>query len=173
MALGTDLTESMEDYLEVIYDLETTHKVARPKDIAEQMGVQRGSVTGALKSLNEKGLVNYQPYSFITLTAQGTAIAKEITRRHRILKDFLSTVMQLDPEKAEAIACRMEHAIDKAFIDRLVQFIDFVKQCPRTGEDWMQAFVTYCQRNAATSPGCQDCLQACLERYDGTASSSP
>ena len=51
---GNALSESMEDYLEVILDLESTQKVARTKDIADKMGVQRGSVTGALKNLEEK-----------------------------------------------------------------------------------------------------------------------
>ena len=48
------LSESLEDYLEVILDLEETHKVARAKDIAEKLGIQRGSVTGALKESGRK-----------------------------------------------------------------------------------------------------------------------
>ena len=49
-----DLSESVQSYLEVILDLEDTQKVARAKDIAERLGVKRGSVTGALKSLEER-----------------------------------------------------------------------------------------------------------------------
>jgi DtxR family Mn-dependent transcriptional regulator len=86
------LSESLEDYLETILDLEKTNKVARVKDIAEKMGVLRGSVTGALKNLAEKKLINYEPYSFITLTRKGATIAREITRRHEVLKDFLHNV---------------------------------------------------------------------------------
>ena len=52
------LSESLEDYLEIILQLENSHKVARQKDIAETLGVQRGSVTGALKALTERELVN-------------------------------------------------------------------------------------------------------------------
>ncbi len=53
------LTESMENYLEAILNLEKTQKVARVKDIADKLSLQRGSVSGALKSLEEKGLINY------------------------------------------------------------------------------------------------------------------
>jgi DtxR family Mn-dependent transcriptional regulator len=74
------LSENLEDYLETILSLEKTNKVARVKDIAEKMGVLRGSVTGALKSLVEKGFINYEPYSYITLTKKGAAIARD---RHR------------------------------------------------------------------------------------------
>lgn len=41
MAEDPKLSESLEDYLEVILDLEVTHKVARAKDIAEKLGIQR------------------------------------------------------------------------------------------------------------------------------------
>ncbi len=87
------LSESLEDYLEVILKLEQAQKVARAKDIAEKMNVQRGSVTGALKNLKEKKLINYEPYSFITLTPKGKKLAREITRRHAVLKDFLFNVL--------------------------------------------------------------------------------
>ena len=56
------LSESLEDYLEIILALEKVNKVARVKDIAEKMGVLRGSVTGALKNLAEKGLINYAAF---------------------------------------------------------------------------------------------------------------
>ena len=62
------LSASLEDYLEVIFHLEQSNRVARAKDIADQMNVQRASVTGALKALSGRGLINYSPYSFITLT---------------------------------------------------------------------------------------------------------
>ena len=89
MQKNIELSESLEDYLEIILNLEQAQKVARAKDIAAKMGVQRGSVTSALKSLKEKKLINYEPYSFVTLTPQGKKLAKEITRRHAVLKDFL------------------------------------------------------------------------------------
>ncbi len=70
----TELSKS----LEVILDLEKIQKVARAKDIAEKMGVQRGSVTSALKNLEEKNLINYEPYSFITLTPEGKKTLKRL-----------------------------------------------------------------------------------------------
>ena len=139
------LSESLEDYLEVILKLEQAQKVARAKDIAEKMNVQRGSVTGALKNLKEKKLINYEPYSFITLTPKGKKLAREITRRHAVLKDFLSNVLQIDTETAEATACRMEHAIDKKTLERLVCFIDYVHKFPKAGEDWIKSFIKYCK----------------------------
>ncbi len=159
------LSESLEDYLEVILALEKANKVARAKDIADKMGVLRGSVSGALKTLSEKGLVNYAPYSFITLTPGGMKVAREVTRRHRVIRDFLERALQLSPERAEANACRMEHAMDKPSVDRLARFIDYINRCPRTGPDWINAFVNYYQADGPDARRCEQCLRQCQSEF--------
>jgi DtxR family Mn-dependent transcriptional regulator len=160
------LSASLEDYLEVIFHLEQSNRVARAKDIADQMNVQRASVTGALRALAGRHLINYSPYSYITLTAAGREVAHDIIHRHATLKDFFVTALQLSPEEAEANACRIEHAIDPVAIDRLVRFLEFIKTCPRTGTDWFQAFARFCQRGALTS-NCEACVRECFEGICG------
>jgi len=157
------LSASLEDYLEVIFHLEQSNRVARAKDIADQMNVQRASVTGALKALSARGLINYSPYSFVTLTSAGRDIAREVIRRHKVLKEFFINTLQLGPEDAEANACRIEHAIDPAAIERLVRFVEFMSICPRTGTDWFDAFARFCKLGLQTSD-CQACLKLCAER---------
>ena len=154
----TGLSENMENYLETIFELEKTQKVARVKDIASRLGIQRGSVTSGLKTLEEKGLVNYSPYSFITLTEQGKLIATEVARRHAVLKDFLLNVLQIDAETAEQTACRMEHAIDRHTLERLVCFVEYIHKCPRAGDDWLKAFTEYCDSQAHNPEKCRTCI---------------
>ena len=161
----TKLSASLEDYLETILDLEHQHKVARVKDIADKLGVLRGTVSGMLKTLAAKNLIQYEPYSFITLTSKGTRIAKEISRRHAVIKNFLQNILLMDDDKANENACRMEHAMDKEAIDRLVQFIDYIQYCPRTGQDWIDAFVNYFRRNEHQQADCRQCLEDCVARY--------
>jgi len=156
------LSASLEDYLEVIFHLEQSNRVARAKDIADQMNVQRASVTGALKALVGRGLINYSPYSFITLTSTGREIARDVIRRHKALKEFFMNTLQLGPEDAEANACRIEHAIDPMAIERLVHFLEFMKICPRTGIDWFDAFARFCKHGVQTSD-CRKCLKHCME----------
>lgn len=161
------LSASLEDYLEVIFHLEESNRVARAKDIADQMNVQRASVTGALKALASRGLINYSPYSYITMTATGRKVARDIIHRHNTLLEFFVTALQLTPEEAEANACRIEHSIDLVAVDRLVRFLEFIKTCPRTGIDWFDAFARYCQHGVQTS-NCEDCVQLCLQRVTST-----
>jgi len=159
------ISDNLEDYLETILELEKANKVARSKEIATKMGVMQGSVTGALKSLAEKNLINYEPYSFITLTPEGKALAAEIARKHSVIKEFLRNVLLLDDERAEENACRMEHAMDRTAVERLVQFIEYIQYCPRAGEDWIQAFVNYYSKQAVDREDCQQCLESCVERF--------
>ena len=158
-----DLSSNLEDYLETIYHLEKESRVARAKDIAERLGVSRASVTGALKTLGDKGLINYEPYSYMTLTKQGQGIASEIDRRHHVLKGFFQDFLQLDPEVSDANACRVEHAMDTEAVNRLVDFLDFLEECPRTGPEWLESFDNYC-RDRKSPERCRSCMERCLER---------
>ncbi len=164
MGKNTNLSESLEDYLEIILELEENNKVARAKDIADKMGVKRGSVTSALKNLSERGLINYEPYSFITLTPEGTKLAKNVVYRHTVIKDFLVKVLHIDEKIAEPTACRMEHTVDKLTLERMVSFFDFIFDCPRAGEDWIQSFAEYC---SSSKPGdkekCNACIKGCIK----------
>ena len=162
------LTESMENYLEVILELENANKVARAKDIAEKLNIQRGSVTGALKILKDKGLINYKPYSFITLSDTGKKVAKEIAYRHKVLEDFLSKVLRIDPVTASDTACRMEHAIDSNTLERLVCFIDYLYLCPRAGRDWLESFIHYCESGDIDKERCKICVSEVKSSIDSS-----
>lgn len=164
-----DLSSNLEDYLEAIYLLEKISRVARAKDIASRLEVSRASVTGALKALADKGLINYEPYSYVTLTKGGQAIAQEINRRHQILRDFFQRFLQLDPEAADANACRVEHGIDAEAMERLVCFLEFLRECPRVGEDWLAAFNQYCQ-GGLDPKRCGPCLDTLAQDAQPTES---
>ena len=75
------LSATQEDYVETIFRLAEENRVARVKDIAAHLGVHKSTVTGALRSLSEMGLVNYEPYGYITLTAVGEQRARHPRRR--------------------------------------------------------------------------------------------
>jgi len=132
-----DLTASQEDYLETIYQLERSDRVARVKDIAERLGVSTPSASGALKALKRRNLVNHRHYGHATLTPAGLEVAEEVLRRHELLVRFLDTVLQLPREQAEAEACVLEHAVNPETLKRLSVLLEFVETCPRGGRNWL------------------------------------
>lgn len=131
--IDESLSQSLEDYLETILELQTQKTVARSKDIAEKLDIKRGSVTGMLKKLAGHGLINYEPYGYVTLTKEGKKIAVEIDKRHRILKDFFLRFLKLDDEIADQTACQVEHTMDSKTFRKFRNFIDKISQCPNCG----------------------------------------
>ncbi len=135
MKKNIPLSENIEDYLETILALQTQNTVARSKDIAERLNVKRGSVTGMLKKLAARKLINYEPYGYVTLTPEGKKIAKKIEYRHSVLKDFLFRILEVDETRADETACRMEHAMDGQSFKKFVAFIATLDACPYRSQD--------------------------------------
>ena len=123
MTFADGLSASMEDYIEVIYQILADKEAVRAKEIAERMGVTRPSVTGALQLLARDGYVNHEPYDVITLTDKGRKIARDIVRRHRSLHDFFVSVLDVEEAEAEETACAIEHVVSRNIVDKLVAFI--------------------------------------------------
>ncbi len=136
--MGNQLSQSLEDYLEAIYYLERKNRVARVKDIAEHLNVQMPSVTGAVRNLRERGLVDYEKNSFITLTASGMKAASSVYNKHRIIHTFLHNMLDVDSETAEEIACKIEHSMPLEIAVKLEclteKIMDLKKENPELNE---------------------------------------
>ena len=157
-----DLTQSLEDYLETIYELTQTEKVVRSSCVADRMGVKRPSVTSALKALAEKGYVVYLPYVPITLTELGEKEARKIIRRHAAMEIFLERILGVDAKASKEAACRLEHAMSDEITTRLVEFVEFVDSCPRVGASLFRRSDYHClEKN--NDQFCAMCIHGCLD----------
>lgn len=162
MEFDITLTASLEDYLEAIFHIVAEKQAARGKDIAKRLKVNSSSVTGALRSLSEKGYINYAPYDLITLTENGQTIAREIVRRHETLRDFFETILKIEKNEAEETACKVEHAVSRKTLDKLISFVEFIETCPRTGKDWLASFDVKCECPSMQGDECSECLSRCV-----------
>jgi DtxR family transcriptional regulator, Mn-dependent transcriptional regulator len=115
-------TISREDYLKQVYVLQQARRdEAVPMgELASAMGVAAASATGMVKSLVEVGLVEYEPYVGVSLTADGERAALDVVRRHRLIESFLVQTLGLDWSEVHEEAERLEHAVS----DKLLAKID-------------------------------------------------
>lgn len=144
---GPALSESLEDYLEAIYHIVAAKQAARATDIGRRLKVAGSSVTSALRSLAERGLVNYAPYDIVTLTPEGTAAARKVAHRHEVLQDFFTRVLDVDERTASEAACGMEHHVGRLVLRRLSCLAKFVdRQAERDGGKWREDFLAFCRR---------------------------
>jgi len=86
-ALGS--SAAVEDYLERILDLINSKGYARVVDIAAALKISQASVTNMVQRLDAEGLLKYEKYRGLILTASGKNLARQIAHRHRLLTDFL------------------------------------------------------------------------------------
>lgn len=151
------LTSAMEDYLETIYHLEQEKRIARVRDIAQRLSVKMSSVSSALKTLDARGFIRYDPHQYITLTDSGIEKAKEIVRKHEILKRFLTRVLRIEEGAAEDNACRIEHHLDPVVIEKLIRFVEFMEMCPLEQTRWLESISDSCDK-------CLPCLDEARSR---------
>jgi len=127
------LSASLEDYLEAILNVADSSGMARSRDIAASLGVARPSVTGALRMLAKKRLVNYRPYGYVTLTQAGLAQAGRVAKKHDIIKSFLTDILGVDAPAAQKAACKAEHLLGPVIVSRMRDFTDFARKRARLG----------------------------------------
>lgn len=137
------LTPTMEDYLEAIYNLAKEKRAVRVRDIAKRLGVRMPTVTNMLKTLSERGMIDYEKYEYLALTKKGGTVGQEIDRRHQIFRSFLTDILKIDFDQADEDACKMEHAVSPVTLEAFVTFMEFIEACPRGGATWLEYFEEY------------------------------
>lgn len=119
------VTESHEDYLEAIVMLGGTRTAAvRSVDVAQKLGVSKASVNKAIAVLKQKGLLEQAFYGDITLTDKGYVYGTKVLERHRKLYWFLTHVLGIPAETADAEACLLEHDISDDSFEKWNAYID-------------------------------------------------
>ena len=103
-------SSAVEDYLERILELIDLKGYARVVDIAEALKISQASVTNMVQRLDGDGLLKYEKYRGLVLTAAGETLARNIARRHQLLTDFL-TLLRLDKKVIHHDVEGMEHHI--------------------------------------------------------------
>jgi Mn-dependent DtxR family transcriptional regulator len=103
-------SSAVEDYLERILDLIDSKGYARVVDIATSLRISQASVSNMVRRLDTEGLLKYEKYRGLVLTPAGEALARNITRRHQLLTEFL-TLLRLDKQVIHHDVEGMEHHI--------------------------------------------------------------
>ena len=112
------LHASGEDYLEAILVLQKQKGMVRSVDVARHLDVSKPSVCHAVATLKNGGFLTMDDGFFLHLTNIGREVAEQIYEKHRFFTERLIAA-GVDPEIAEADACRIEHVISEESFRRL------------------------------------------------------
>src|SRR5262245_674395 len=120
-------SSTVENYLKAIFQaqsrLERRLDLVPMGQLAAALGVAPGTATTMVKTLAESGLVKYEPYGGVRLTAAGEKLAALVARRHRLIELFLVQVMGMSWTEVHDEAELLEHAVSDRLIDRIDEML--------------------------------------------------
>lgn len=162
------LTASFENYLCAIYEIEKKNKAARVKDISTFLSIGAPSVSEAMKALEKKECINYEPYGLITLTKKGQKIVVEKLKRNEIISNFLRDVLLVDESIIEKNSQTIEYGMDEAVLEKFVRFLTFMQTCSCKEPKWIKSFKYYAKEGKL-----QDKCISCIEKCKGCSVEKP
>ncbi|MBI5944323.1 MAG: metal-dependent transcriptional regulator [Chloroflexi bacterium] len=117
------ITQSIQDYLKHIYELNENGGSASTNDLAARLNIAPASVTGMLQKLaNAKpALVIYKKHQGVKLTKSGEKAALEVIRHHRLLETFLVNTLGYTWDEVHCEADKLEHVISEDFEARMAE----------------------------------------------------
>src|ERR1700744_4557590 len=121
--------ESMEDYLECIFDLENTKGYACVSDVAETLQLNRASTSIMVKRLGKLGFLRYEPYRGFALPPEGRRVAEKIRKRHAMLVDLFQLMGLNDRDHFSDIEGIEHHLSERAF-RRFAELAAHLRQHP-------------------------------------------
>ena len=117
-----EVTESMEDYLEMIGRCMEEHGYVRVGALADKLNVRPSSVSKMVGRLRELGLVQFEKYGLITLTKKGDEIAAYLLWRHDVLLRFFQRLN--DTGGQVSLVEQVEHFMDQETVRNLERLLD-------------------------------------------------
>ncbi len=116
-------SRAVEDYVKQIYKLTEAGDRATTKALADRMALGQGTVSGMIKQLAARGLVQHEPYYGAQLTDAGRDLAMCMIRRHRLLELFLVKTLGLGWHEVDDDAERLEHAVSDQLIEKIDDYL--------------------------------------------------
>lgn len=119
-----------ENYLKAIYKFSEDGTTVSTNTISKFLHTTPASVTDMVKRLNEKKLVDYQPYKGALLTEEGKKIALKIIRKHRLWEVFLVKILNFSWDSVHDTAEQLEHIDSPELVNKLDEFLGYPKFDP-------------------------------------------
>lgn len=119
-----DISSVAQDYLKVIWSAtEWGGPPMTTKTLARRFQTTQANVSETVRRLAGQGLLHYQPYRPVSLTAAGSAYAVAMVRRHRLLETFLVETLHYGWNEVHDEAERMEHAVSEGLVQRIAALL--------------------------------------------------
>jgi DtxR family transcriptional regulator, Mn-dependent transcriptional regulator len=124
------LSETIEDYLQTIYSLETEGERIISARLARWMRVTPPTAWATVQRMHRDGMVDIDDKKTISLTRHGRELAEGVARRHRLSERFLTDVLGLGWAEAHEEAHHFEHGMTPVIEQRIFKLLNNPTTCP-------------------------------------------
>ena len=119
--MSGDLIDTTEMYLKTVFELHEAGIAPMRARIAERLGHSGPTVSQTVARMERDGLLHLDDQRRIRLTEEGTSVATDVMRKHRLAERHLLDVIGLDYAHVHEEACRWEHVMSLEVEKRLAQ----------------------------------------------------
>lgn len=116
--------ETIENYLKTIYNLSYNNTaVVNNQTISKKLNLNPATVTEGLRKLHNLKLIVYEKSYGSRLTTNGSKLALDIIRRHRIWETYLAKELGFGWDEVHEIAEELEHINNTKLINKLASIL--------------------------------------------------
>jgi DtxR family Mn-dependent transcriptional regulator len=116
-----EYSKAVEDFLKAVYVLQQGDERVSTNTLSEALTISAPSVTDMAQRMVKDGLVDYQKYRGVILTAAGVEIALRMLRRHRLIELYLVRELGYALHEVHHEAEALEHAVTDRFVEAIAQ----------------------------------------------------
>lgn len=116
-------TESIEDFLKIVYQLQQKEERVRTSSIADALKISAPSAHDFITRCQEANLLDYVSHRGVRLTEAGERIALEVLRHHRLLELYLVEALGYSWDEVHEEADRLEHHISETLEERIAAIL--------------------------------------------------
>lgn len=156
----SDLIDTTEMYLRTIFELEEEGTPPLRARIAERLSQSGPTVSQTVARMERDGLLSVQGDRRIALSESGRILAARVMRKHRLAECMLADLLQLEPDRIHAEACRWEHVMSEDVERRLLEVLGHPTVSPFGNPIPALAELDAAQPEAATPHGAVDLAAA-------------
>jgi len=123
------VTETIENYLESIYNMQDEGKQVIAARLAERLGVKPPTVSQTLQRMLRDGLIKIDGNEII-FTKTGLEVAESAIRRHRLVERFMTDFLGIGWAVAHTEAEKLQHAMSDLIEQKMAEALGNPKSCP-------------------------------------------
>ncbi|PWK20676.1 metal-dependent transcriptional regulator [Xanthomarina spongicola] len=118
------MSVAIENFVKTIYKNDTNDSNdTKPGNIAKKLGISNAAATDMAKKLASRNLLQYEKYQALQLTDEGTKMALNVIRKHRLWEALLFKLFDMSLHEIHREAELLEHETSNFLADRISEYL--------------------------------------------------